>query len=130
MEWVQIDEPILALDLAQPWLDGFTEAYRSLSNTGCHLLLTTYFGAVDHHISLLENLPVEGLHIDLSSAPEQLESFLTGNLSGKTLSLGCVDGRNIWRADLSQNWKYCRKRHPVLREICGLLQAALCCIVR
>lgn len=102
VEWVQIDEPILALDLAQPWLDGFTEAYRSLSNTGCHLLLTTYFGAVDHHISLLENLPVEGLHIDLSSAPEQLESFLTGNLSGKTLSLGCVDGRNIWRADLSQ----------------------------
>ncbi|MXS80297.1 methionine synthase (B12-independent) [Nitrosomonas eutropha] len=102
VEWVQIDEPILALDLEQPWLDGFTEAYRALNDTGSRLLLTSYFGAVDHHLALLENLPVDGLHIDLSSAPEQLESFLTRNFSSKILSLGCIDGRNIWRTDLSQ----------------------------
>lgn len=102
VEWVQIDEPILALDLEQPWLDGFTEAYHTLSNTGCRLLLTTYFGTVDHHRTLLKDLPVDGLHIDLSSAPEQLESFIGGNFSNKVLSLGCVDGRNIWRTDLSQ----------------------------
>ncbi|WP_292979610.1 5-methyltetrahydropteroyltriglutamate--homocysteine S-methyltransferase [Nitrosomonas sp.] len=102
VEWVQIDEPILALDLEQPWLDGFAEAYRTLPGNGCRLLLTTYFGTVAHHLALLKNLPVDGLHIDLISAPEQLETFLTADLSAKTLSLGCIDGRNIWRADLSQ----------------------------
>ncbi len=102
VEWVQIDEPILSLDLEQPWLDSFAEAYHTLHDSSCRLLLTTYFGTVDHHLTLLKNLPVDGLHIDVSSAPEQLESFLTEDFSGKTLSLGCIDGRNIWRADLSQ----------------------------
>ncbi len=102
VEWVQIDEPILSLDLEQPWLDSFAEAYHTLHDSSCRLLLTTYFGTVDHHLTLLRNLPVDGLHIDVSSAPEQLESFLTEDFSGKTLSLGCIDGRNIWRADLSQ----------------------------
>lgn len=102
VEWVQIDEPILSLDLEQSWLDGFTKAYHTLRDNGCRLLLTTYFGTVDHHLALLKNLPVNGLHIDVSSAPEQLESFLTKDFSDKTLSLGCIDGRNIWRADLSQ----------------------------
>lgn len=102
VEWVQIDEPILSLDLEQPWRDSFAEAYHTLHDGSCRLLLTTYFGTVDHHLTLLKNLPVDGLHIDVSSAPEQLESFLTEDFSGKTLSLGCIDGRNIWRADLSQ----------------------------
>jgi len=102
VEWVQIDEPILSLDLEQPWLDGFAEAYHTLHHSSCRLLLTTYFGTVNHHLALLKNLPVDGLHIDISSAPEQLESFLTEDFAGKTLSLGCIDGRNIWRADLSQ----------------------------
>lgn len=102
VEWVQIDEPILSLDLEQPWLDSFAEAYHTLHDSSSRLLLTTYFGTVDHHLTLLKNLPVDGLHIDVSSAPEQLESFLTEDFSGKTLSLGCIDGRNIWRADLSQ----------------------------
>ncbi len=102
VEWVQIDEPILSLDLEQSWLDGFAEAYHTLHDSDCRLLLTTYFGTVDHHLALLKNLPVDGLHIDVSSAPEQLESFHTGDFSTKTLSLGCIDGRNIWRADLSQ----------------------------
>ncbi len=102
VEWVQMDEPILTLDLEQCWLDSFVTAYHSLNNTYCQLLLTTYFGAVDHHLSLLKDLPVAGLHIDLNSAPEQLESFIGRDFSDKTLSLGCVDGRNIWRTDLSQ----------------------------
>ena len=102
VKWVQIDEPILSLDLAQPWLDGFAEAYHTLHDSGCRLLLTTYFGTVHHHAALLKNLPVDGLHIDGNSAPEQLALFLTEDFSNKTLSLGCIDGRNIWRADLSQ----------------------------
>lgn len=102
VEWVQIDEPILSLDLEQPWLDGFTQAYHALSDCSCHLLLATYFGTVNHHHTLLKDLPVDGLHIDVSSAPEQFDSFLTRDFSDKTLSLGYIDGRNIWRADLSQ----------------------------
>lgn len=102
VEWVQIDEPILALDLEPAWQDGFATAYQALSNTNCKLLLTTYFGSVAHHAALIEKLPVDGLHIDLSNAPEQLDAFRSGSFAKKTLSLGHINGRNIWRADLSQ----------------------------
>lgn len=63
--WVQIDEPILVLDLDQNWLKGLQTAYHTLQNSGCRLLLTTYFSAVDHHLAQLKDLPIDGLHIDI-----------------------------------------------------------------
>ncbi|MDT8363846.1 MAG: 5-methyltetrahydropteroyltriglutamate--homocysteine S-methyltransferase, partial [Nitrosomonas sp.] len=103
--WVQIDEPILALDLDQNWTASFSPAYQALADTGCQLMLTTYFGSVAHQAAVLKTLPVAGLHIDLCHAPEQLDIFLGNNFVDKVLSLGIIDGRNIWRADLSAKLK-------------------------
>ena len=120
VEWVQIDEPVLALDLDEDWLRGLDHAYAELrgqtggqaqgngTESGNHsapaqlpkLLLATYFDSVSNHAQRLKNLPVEGLHIDLCRAPGQLDSFLSDYPTGKVLSLGIIDGRNIWRADL------------------------------
>ncbi len=116
VKWVQIDESILSLDLDQTWLKGLEEAYHALHDNGCKLLLTTYFGTVGHHLTQLKRLPVDGLHIDICSAPEQLESFLSKDFSHKILSVGCIDGRNIWRADLSTKLDILSQTAPLLND--------------
>lgn len=102
VQWVQMDEPFLALDLEEIWLDKLSEAYTTLQESGPQLLLATYFDAVDDHAERLKALPVDGLHIDICRAPHQLDTFLADYPANKVLSLGIIDGRNVWRADLSQ----------------------------
>ena len=100
VEWVQMDEPALVLDLPSEWQHAFDIAYNRLQNGGPKKLLATYFGALDDNLSQVVNLPVDGLHIDLVRAPDQLEPVLDRLPSYKVLSAGVVDGRNIWRCDL------------------------------
>ncbi|QDQ27073.1 5-methyltetrahydropteroyltriglutamate--homocysteine S-methyltransferase [Chitinimonas arctica] len=98
-EWVQLDEPILGLDLDQQWLAAFAPVYRELAAAHSHILLATYFNGVGEHSTLLTSLPVAGLHIDAVRAPQQLEAFSAWP-TNKVLSVGIVDGRNIWKTDL------------------------------
>lgn len=98
VEWIQIDEPALALDLPEEWLVAYRNVYTELSKVNAKLLLATYFGSVEGHADLLKALPVDGLHIDLIRAPEQLSAFKDYT---KVLSAGVIDGRNIWRANLN-----------------------------
>jgi 5-methyltetrahydropteroyltriglutamate--homocysteine methyltransferase len=117
VEWVQIDEPLLALDLEEEWLRGLDLAYAALAEPRLtKLLLSTYFGAVDNHASRLKELPVDGLHLDLCRAPDQLEIFLDNYPAGKVLSLGVVDGRNIWRSDLARSFSMLSRVQAILGE--------------
>jgi 5-methyltetrahydropteroyltriglutamate--homocysteine methyltransferase len=100
VEWVQIDEPILALDLPQAWKNAFERAYNLLHREPCKKLIATYFGGLEGNLGLAANLPVDGLHIDLVRAPEQFPRILDRLPAYKVLSLGVVDGRNVWRTDL------------------------------
>lgn len=96
-EWVQMDEPILVTDLSPAQRDAFA-VYDQF--TGPKLMVASYFGALDDNLDLALGLPVAGLHLDLVRAPEQL-----GRIIGRTdkqLSLGLIDGRNVWRADLAK----------------------------
>ncbi|HWQ94822.1 MAG TPA: 5-methyltetrahydropteroyltriglutamate--homocysteine S-methyltransferase [Gammaproteobacteria bacterium] len=102
VEWVQIDEPILVLDLPQDWKSAFERAYQKLQASGLKLLLATYFGALEDNLHLACHLPTEGLHIDLVRAPQQLAAVLDELPPYKVLSAGVVDGRNIWRNDLEK----------------------------
>ncbi len=101
IEWVQIDEPILALDLPQDWKNAFERAYNILQRAPCRKLIATYFGALEDNLGLAANLPVDGLHIDLVRAPEQFPLILDRLPAYKVLSLGVVNGRNVWRCDLA-----------------------------
>ncbi len=101
VEWVQVDEPILALDLSAEWRQAFESAYTQLATQRPKLLLTTYFGDLREHLRLACHLPVDGLHLDLCRAPQQLLPAMDWLPSHKVLSLGVVDGRNIWRGDLT-----------------------------
>ncbi|WP_423601923.1 5-methyltetrahydropteroyltriglutamate--homocysteine S-methyltransferase [Sphingomonas sp. MS122] len=100
-EWVQIDEPILVTDLTEQQRRAFTRAYARLARSTPQIMLTTYFGGLGDNLTLATALPVAGLHIDLVRAPEQLAPVLKAAPKTLALSLGVIDGRNIWRADLT-----------------------------
>ncbi len=116
VDWVQLDEPVLCLDLPQAWLDAYAGCYAELASAGPRLLLATYFGSVERHAPLLRALPVQGLHLDLVRAPEQLGAFLRGWPEGRVLSAGVVDGRNIWRNHLARSLDLVRAAHAQLGE--------------
>lgn len=99
VEWVQIDEPILALELEKPWLDAFKLAYQVI-RSDVKVLLTTYFDSVVDSLDRIVELSVDGLHVDLSAAPEQLDAVLAKLPQNWVLSLGVVNGRNVWRSDV------------------------------
>ncbi|WP_404343441.1 5-methyltetrahydropteroyltriglutamate--homocysteine S-methyltransferase [Vreelandella venusta] len=101
IEWVQLDEPALVQDLPLAWQQAYERAYHRLQSAPLKLLVATYFGALGDNLSLTTRLPVEGLHIDAVRAPEQVESVIDRLSPHQVLSVGLVDGRNIWRADLA-----------------------------
>lgn len=101
-DWIQVDEPCLVLDLTDGEKSALETSYRVLAETAPNLkiMLATYFGALGDNLDLALSLPVAGLHIDLARAPGQLEAVVNGARADQIISLGVVDGRNIWRADL------------------------------
>jgi 5-methyltetrahydropteroyltriglutamate--homocysteine methyltransferase len=102
-DWVQVDEPILTLDLTEGERHAFKVAYDALAKAapGLKVMLTTYFGALADNLSAVAALPVAGLHVDLVRAPDQLHMVAQAVRADQVLSLGVIDGRNIWRADLA-----------------------------
>ncbi|BEM40853.1 MULTISPECIES: 5-methyltetrahydropteroyltriglutamate--homocysteine S-methyltransferase [Serratia] len=101
VEWVQIDEPALVLELPQAWLDAFKPAYDALQGQ-VKLLLTTYFDSVGHNLDTIRTLPVQGLHVDLVAGHDDIAALSAALPQDWLLSLGVINGRNVWRADLSR----------------------------
>lgn len=120
IQWVQLDEPALCLDLSPKWLAAYDAAYTKIVSAlgqACpKLMLTTYFESVAEHTQRLVNLPVHGYHIDLVRAPNQLETWRRALSADKTLSVGIIDGRNIWRADLKRSLEILQPLHAELRD--------------
>lgn len=100
IEWVQIDEPALVLELPQAWLDAFKPTYDALQGS-VKLLLTTYFDSIGHNLDTLRALPVQGLHVDLVHGKDDDAALLVQLPADWLVSLGVINGRNVWRADLS-----------------------------
>jgi 5-methyltetrahydropteroyltriglutamate--homocysteine methyltransferase len=107
-DWVQIDEPCLVLDLEAGERAALEAAYNHFAAEvpALNLMLATYFGALGDNLDLAASLPVSGLHVDLARAPEQLEAVAAKVSSSTVLSLGVIDGRNVWRADLNTILNY------------------------
>ena len=124
-EWVQIDEPILVTDLTDRQRRAFTRTYAKLGRAGPKIMLATYFGGLENNLSLAASLPIAGLHIDLARAPEQLDAVVKAVPQNRLLSLGVVDGRNVWRADLAalldRLEPLAAQRDLVLAPSCSLL---------
>ncbi|WP_227722946.1 5-methyltetrahydropteroyltriglutamate--homocysteine S-methyltransferase [Yersinia proxima] len=100
IEWVQIDEPALVLELPQEWLDAYQPAYQVLQGQ-VKLLLTTYFDSIGHNLDTIHALPVQGLHVDVVAGQDDIAELNATLPQEWLLSLGVINGRNVWRADLS-----------------------------
>lgn len=101
IQWVQIDEPILVTELSQAWQHALRKTYYQLQTTAINLLLTTYFGQLQDNLQLACELPVNGLHVDAVMAKDEVAKIIDWLPSHKILSLGIVNGRNIWKTDLT-----------------------------
>lgn len=102
VEWVQIDEPVLVLDLPQEWRDAFRRVYQDLNQSGLKLLLATYFDDLHENVTVLKDLPIAGVHVDAVRAPAALQAVQAVLGQDQVLSAGVISGRDIWRTDLEK----------------------------
>ncbi|MGH8662343.1 MAG: 5-methyltetrahydropteroyltriglutamate--homocysteine S-methyltransferase [Burkholderiales bacterium] len=100
-QYVQIDEPFLALDLRDEAKRAYVSAYAEIAKAcpGLKIILAPYFAGLDDNAGLAAGLPVRFLHLDLARAPAQLNTLLALIPPELGLSLGVVDGRNVWKND-------------------------------
>ncbi len=117
-EWVQFDEPFLVMDLTEKEQEAYEATYKTLRKRFPQLkfLVATYFECTGSNIALAVNLPVDALHVDLTRCPSQLRDILnTSFVDKKTkLSLGVVDGRNIWKNDYQKSLTFINRAVEVL----------------
>ncbi len=102
VEWVQIDEPILVTELDSSWTHALKQAYLALNKSPIKLLLTSYFGELKENLHFACELPVAGLHIDAINGFNEIDQVVDWLPSHKVLSLGVINGRNIWINDLNK----------------------------
>ena len=100
-EWVQLDEPVLVSDLDEGAHAALRSAYAALAQAPVKIMLATYFGALGDNLKTAAALPVAGLHIDLVRAPSQLAEVAKALPKERILSLGLINGRNIWKTALT-----------------------------
>ena len=101
-QWVQIDEPILVTELSTEYKQALEQTYHTLKADRPKLLLATYFGTLQDNLQQACNLPVAGLHIDAVRGRDEVTKVVDWLPAHKVLSLGVLDGRNIWKADLNR----------------------------
>lgn len=123
-DWVQLDEPALVTELDQAWQEAVTQAYQALKFSPVKLLLATYFGTLGDNLTLTLNLPVAGIHFDAVRGKAELEQVVASLPSDKVLSLGVIDGRNIWKTDLNITLAYLQ---PIAAKLAERLWLAPSC---
>ena len=124
IDWVQIDEPILVTELDTAWQRAFTKAYEALNTGKVKVLLATYFGQLKENLPIACGLPVQGLHLDAVNAKDEIEAALQLLPEDAILSLGVINGRNIWKTDLHATLGWLE---PIHRRLADRLWIAPSC---
>jgi len=124
VEWVQVDEPLLVTELSAEWQQAFRTAYDYLQGSRVKLLVASYFGQLLENRDLAASLPVAGLHLDAVYGREDVLPVVEQLSDDKILSLGVVNGRNIWKSDLNEtlNWL-----EPIAKQLGDRLWIAPSC---
>lgn len=104
-QYVQIDEPYLALDIDAATRSLYGKVFEKLAAAAKNikLIVATYFEALQDNEETAVNLPVHALHLDLVRGENQLDTILPKVPASLTLSLGVVEGRNIWKNDYEKS---------------------------
>ena len=100
-EWIQVDEPILSLDLDNKYINKFIPTYKKLRKDSPKILLTSYFSSLFPNYNILKKINVDGIHVDLINTNiKDLDKILRSFPKNSFFSAGIVNGRNIWKNDL------------------------------
>ncbi len=124
IQWLQLDEPVLGLELDLKWQQAFTQAYQILNKGKLKVLLTSYFASIDHHIDLIKDLPFDGLHIDTLAEATNTTAIIERLPNHWIISLGVINGRNVWKSDLVSAYQ---KIQPLYRQLGERLWLAPSC---
>jgi 5-methyltetrahydropteroyltriglutamate--homocysteine methyltransferase len=116
VEWVQIDEPAIVTELDAKWREAFVAAYDALSARRVRVLLATYFGPLQDNLELACKLPVDGLHIDAVNARDEVDRVAAQLPDSSVLSVGVINGRNIWKTDLNAALAWLEPLHRALGD--------------
>lgn len=113
IHWIQIDEPILVLDLPLKWIEAFLNTYQQLYSGKIKLLLTTYFDDIYHQLDIIKQFKVDGLHVDLTSSTDNIPLLHEKLPKNWILSAGVINGRNIWKTNL---YSWFKKLYPISKQ--------------
>ncbi len=116
VQWLQIDEPVLVTELATDWQQALKQAYERLSHGTIKILLATYFGDLQDNLTLACGLPVNGLHLDVINAKQEVDKVIAALPEKVILSLGVIDGRNIWKTNLTATLDWLEKIYTRLQD--------------
>ena len=116
-EYVQIDEPLLNTDISEDVKNAYRKAFTAINGgTKLKVILTTYFDGLADNAALAVELKPSILHIDLVRAPKSWEDVVRLLPKEASLSLGIVDGRNIWKNDLGRSLDTINKVKNIIGE--------------
>lgn len=113
INWVQIDEPVLTLELPSEWIQAFLKTYQKLHNGKIKLLLTTYFDDIHHQLDIIKQFKIDGIHVDLTTDTNNISLLHEKLPKNWILSAGVINGRNIWKTNL---YHWFKKLHPLLKQ--------------
>ncbi|NQY51803.1 MAG: 5-methyltetrahydropteroyltriglutamate--homocysteine S-methyltransferase [Piscirickettsiaceae bacterium] len=116
VEWVQIDEPILVTELSPTWIHAIERFYFAQNESSVKLLLTSYFGELQENMNFTCQLPVSGLHIDAINGFDEINKVIDCLPNHKFLSLGIINGRNIWINNLNKTLDWLTPIHKRLKD--------------
>ena len=116
VQWLQLDEPVLGLELDTKWQQAFSQAYTTLNKGKLKVLLTSYFASIDHQIELIKNLDFDGLHIDTVAEQSNVPSIIERLPNDWVISLGVINGRNVWKTDLVSVYQTLQPLYQILGE--------------
>jgi len=102
-KWIQFDEPFLAMDLTAAQQEAFIDAYAEIKTVypNMNSLLATYFEGLRENTRLALSLPISAIHLDLVRDSSQLDHILKQCPKHMHLSLGVINGRNVWKSNLT-----------------------------
>jgi len=122
--WLQIDEPALVTELGREWQLAYKYAYQTLASDNIKILLATYFGSLKENLPLISQLPVAGVHIDAINAKEEVSLLQAKLKDTQVLSIGIINGRNIWKTNLNKALDFLE---PIAKELGDRLWVAPSC---
>ncbi|MDP3465178.1 MAG: 5-methyltetrahydropteroyltriglutamate--homocysteine S-methyltransferase, partial [Sulfuricurvum sp.] len=125
---IVMHEPFLSTGVDAGQLSLLKIAYKRLSTLSQNLSVATYFEHSCEATAVLVHTPIKGLVLDFVHGTKNSESLEILGKSDKHVTVGIIDGRNVWKNNLQRSLKilehiasYIPKERLTLSSSCSLM---------